>query len=402
MKRHTIFYDWYIDIRSGGPTGYLANLRYGLDRTPSPEKFEVWMDTQPKPLENVQYPGLEKIRSFFVKENDFKNFNTYVQNINGMMLSESECQRLAADNVKSVHVHTAICAVKVINAIEQKLIPDKKIFFTSHCPESFASELAAIYRAKGVPQSECDAFYSSLLKIEEKAFKKSDLLVFPSKKAMDPYIETIPDFTNWCEGKDIRFIPTGVIQSTVKEERTVLRNKYKLEGKYCIAFLGRHNEVKGYDALKKAAKKLLKNYPNVVFLIAGKEEPLRGLKHDRWIELGWLNCPEEVLCACDLFVLPNKRTYFDLILLEALSLGTPVLASDTGGNRSVYNMTDGAIEVYPEGGLESALRNFIEGNKDDSALRVRAKNSYENFFTAECFAQNYTMLIEQIYSDYGL
>ena len=36
-----IYYDYYIDIRAGGPTGYLANLRCGLDRIPNPELFNI-------------------------------------------------------------------------------------------------------------------------------------------------------------------------------------------------------------------------------------------------------------------------------------------------------------------------------------------------------------------------
>jgi hypothetical protein len=39
--------------------------------------------------------------------------------------------------------------------------------------------------------------------------------------------------------------------------------------------------------------KLEKNYYmktiTYYFLIAGKEEPLKGIKNDRWIEVGWTN-----------------------------------------------------------------------------------------------------------------
>lgn len=31
MLKHLVYYDWHLDIRAGGPPGYLANLRYGLD-----------------------------------------------------------------------------------------------------------------------------------------------------------------------------------------------------------------------------------------------------------------------------------------------------------------------------------------------------------------------------------
>ena len=58
-----------------------------------------------------------------------------------------------------------------------------------------------------------------------------------------------------------------------------------------------------------------------------------GLKTDHWIEVGWTNDPHSLIAASDVFVLPNHETYFDLILLEVLSLGVPVVMSRTGGNK---------------------------------------------------------------------
>ena len=99
-----------------------------------------------------------------------------------------------------------------------------------------------------------------------------------------------------------------------------------------VCYIGRHNEVKGYDFLKKGAVEVWKTNPDVRFIIGGKQEPLQGIEDERWIELGWVNTPK-MLNEVDVFVLPNKNTYFDLILLEVLRQGTPVILSRTGGNK---------------------------------------------------------------------
>ena len=52
MLKHLLYYDWHLDIRAGGPPGYLANLRYGLDRIPNPNNFEIELWAIKKQSEN--------------------------------------------------------------------------------------------------------------------------------------------------------------------------------------------------------------------------------------------------------------------------------------------------------------------------------------------------------------
>ena len=45
---HVIYYEWYLDIRAGGPTGYLANLLDGLNRIENNTNPMIFFDTLPK------------------------------------------------------------------------------------------------------------------------------------------------------------------------------------------------------------------------------------------------------------------------------------------------------------------------------------------------------------------
>lgn len=42
---HLVYYSYHLDPRAGGPTGYLANLKIGLDKIPNPEDFSIWFLT---------------------------------------------------------------------------------------------------------------------------------------------------------------------------------------------------------------------------------------------------------------------------------------------------------------------------------------------------------------------
>ena len=51
--------------------------------------------------------------------------------------------------------------------------------------------------------------------------------------------------------------------------------------------------------------------------------------------------------ACDLFVVPNRRTYFDLITIEALSVGANVAVTKTGGNLYLQSLSSSMVFFDP-------------------------------------------------------
>lgn len=48
----------------------------------------------------------------------------------------------------------------------------------------------------------------------------------------------------------------------------------------------------------------------------------------------------DLLQEVDVFVLPNRQTYYDLILLEVMRAGKPVLLTTTGGNKHFLGYKD--------------------------------------------------------------
>lgn len=424
-KTHVVYYNWHIDRRAGGPTGYLENLRYGLDRISNPEGFNIYFHTKDKQMEVNEnrsffrdiFHGFRKSKTFnewYVSHHpkyisSLKNFVKFVSDLNGMLVSSEEKEFFSSDTIRTIHCHTFYDAIKVHNVL--KLLNKRervKLIFTSHMPEAPAIEIINEFLEKGYKKSDLNELEQNLKVAQLFAFECSDILIFPSKEAMEPYYQTVGGFETLVNKKDIRFLPTGSVGLEFSEQKLELREKFGIKpGVKVVSFIGRHNHVKGYDFLCTEARDIINKRKDILFLIAGKTNAaFPPLKSTQWKELGWVN-PTELLSVSDLFVLPNRRTYFDLILLEALSVGVPILASKTGGNVSVYKSTD-IINLFEfNSDLSSSFKTkfyeIIDYDEDKkNEIRNCSIKMFKSNYSATVFAENYINILNDIYKDYML
>jgi glycosyltransferase involved in cell wall biosynthesis len=397
--KHCIYYDWHLDLRAGGPTGYLANLRYGLDRTARQSDIEIWIERNRKPA------AISPAAPYVHTAAELDSHIHWHSNIDAIAMDESRMDKLLRGGATSIHTHTCVETLKVAHALQRtnRRIP---LIFTSHCPESYGKEFADVWRARGYPKEKTDKLEQAVRLIEAMAFRKSDIWIFPSAEAMEPYFATIPQFAMWRKEKDLRFVPTGACPLKTELTRAQAKKKFGVEGKKVVLFIGRHTGVKGYDLLCQAGEALFQERTDTAVLVAGRiEDGVSPPNNPNWIELGWCSNPGDLAAAADVFVLPNRMTYYDLILIEMLSTGVPIVASATGGNKSVAAITDGAVELYlgETAALLKKLRAVLSNeNGIASRLSNSARAAYDKLFTPVKFAENYIGLIEQIYDDYHL
>lgn len=244
-------------------------------------------------------------------------------------------------------------------------------------------------------------FYKKLPQIDNWAIKRADYIVVACEEAEEPYYHEWPNYKNFHDKNKNKYLymETGTEQKKYDVDRNKVREKYNIpQDAFVISYVGRHNEIKGYDSLKKIAKVILEEKEDIYFLIAGSEGPLFRLENDRWIEVGWTNDPGAIINASDLFLLPNKETYFDLILLEVLSLGQLVLATYTGGNRYFKKYNDTGIFLYKN--INEAINYIYKLLNIDSAERSRLRNKNYNLylekFTNEAFAKRYIKMLHRV------
>ncbi|MRI57582.1 glycosyltransferase [Methylobacterium sp. DB1607] len=395
---HKISYWFYIDLRSGGPSGYLANLGVGLVSTQGEPKIgpTIWLDSEPR-LE-----GQSTVMD--TSADALRNHTNWFGNIDAIALPDHQVDRALSGGVRSLHCHTVTDCLMTIQSLAMRNVR-VPVLFSSHSPEAYSKEFADLWGDRGHDNEKVCELRDAVQAVELRAFERSDVWIFPCIEAMDGYEETLPGFSALRRNKDIRYVRSGVVRPESAGTRQEARSRLGLDQSKVLLYIGRHNTTKGYDVFSEAARRLLDRHNDLKVVVAGRPGPLPTLSNPRCIELGWHPNPGLLLQAADVFVLPNKTTYYDLILLEALSLGVPVVASATGGNREAAAIADGSIALFERGNIDefvAVVEAVLNEGVQREAMSRGGLNAYQQYYTPEIFANKYRALIHQIWLDYGL
>lgn len=113
-------------------------------------------------------------------------------------------------------------------------------------------------------------------------------------------------------------------------------NFVREEGKFYFLASGRHVRAKAHNHLIRAFKPVVEKYPNARLVILGNgewteyyNELIKELELEKYIALpGFLKNPFAVAGQCDVFVFPSLYEGFGNVLLENMSCGLPIIASD--------------------------------------------------------------------------
>lgn len=156
-----------------------------------------------------------------------------------------------------------------------------------------------------------------------------------------------------------------------------------------IVSCGRLTEQKGYTYLLKALKVVLEHNKGFKMLILGegelrysleKEADELGLKD--FVEfLGFKENSEAYIQAADIFVLPSLWEQFPISILEAMSYGKAIIASNVNGVEE--QLVDTGILVPPKdiNCLATALNSLIINYEERQRLGREAKKRYNDEFT---------------------
>lgn len=377
----------------GGPRGYIYNLKQELDKRKNTNIFfiESGRETINKYKNKIEGMKRGRLRSvLIVIKSIIKHW--------GIIYGKKHYALVDLNEYDFVHFHNPLDMYNVRDSLKNY---QGKVILSSHSPTLSSKE---IYAARsGFEKKYCGFIYDKLTRMDEYAFSNADYFVFPCSEAEEPY------YNSWDKYAEIkrqkadryRYILTGINPCSAKVSRMEIRKKYGIpEHAFVISYVGRHNEIKGYDILKDIGSELLKD-ENVYMLVAGKEEPLKGLNHPHWIEVGWTNAPHSLVAASDVFVLPNRETYFDLVLLEVLSLGQIVVASNTGGNKHFAKNGCEGIMLYEDAqdAIRLLKRLMSLSNTKLNEMRKACKELFGRNFTCEAFADNYIKLYEDLASE---
>lgn len=223
--------------------------------------------------------------------------------------------------------------------------------------------------------------------------------LFPQEK-----ISLIPQAIN-CVARELP-------EEELERQKQAMRQSWDLPpDAFLVGFLGRVEAEKGVETIIKAAK-ILKDHPEgrgIAFLLAGegslRERITRGVSESglqnrvKWV--GWQES-SSFLPLLDLLLLPSLREGMPVALLEAMSLGVPVIASKISGVVEIVREMETGILIPPgdaaalaekillllssdpmrsslgEAGREEVRRRFPPG-----ALSLKMQEIYERAFKTE-------------------
>lgn len=376
------------DIRPvGGPRGYLYNLRAGLERF-GHEGLEVSY----LPPSTMESNPIRKLLKDWTPTR-FKN----IKRLHKMMSypAKTVAPRVNFDEFDIIHFHQVEDLFFVREVLESY---HGKVILTSHTPCAPQREWLSRLDARDIATHRVEL--QQLDDVVAFAFDRADYIVFPCPEAEEPYYHTWREYDS-IHNKNIskyKYIYTGIDKCSVNQSRLDIRRKYDIpEEDFVISYAGRHNRIKGYDRLIEVSPTLLSDIHTHV-MVAGRPGAIPSPRNARWVEIGWTNDPYSIIAASDVFVLPNRETYFDLAMLEALSLGVPVVASNTGGNKVFSHLGPNGVLLVNE---EEELADAIGGlrgmsNSERRYLGELNLSIYEKYFTKDVFAHNYVKLIESM------
>ena len=184
-----------------------------------------------------------------------------------------------------------------------------------------------------------------------------------------------------------------------------LIDRYELGNGPVLMTMGRlvgRDRRKGFDRVLEAVPGLLKEYPDLMYLIAGKGPDRERLEikatdlgiRDHVVFAGYVPESEKAdhFRLADAYVMPSEGEGFGLVMLEALACGIPAIGSTLDGTSEAlqHGRFGAVINPADQKALVSAIRTVLDTN---AAVDTNAVRSY---YGKEAYRERLHALLDKI------
>lgn len=200
-------------------------------------------------------------------------------------------------------------------------------------------------------------------------------------------------------------IPNGVAPATLDRELPLVISRFCSQGSL-IGSAGRLSEEKGFDYLLRAVAQLVRAGRDLRVVIAGEgpERPrLLALANelrigDRLLLPGYLDQAASLIARLDLFVSSSLIEGLPLVVLEAMQLERPIVATAVGGVPYALDQGQAGRLVPPADpeALAAAMGALLDHPDESKRLGRFARARCEQEFSARTMAQRYADLYAQV------
>lgn len=203
-------------------------------------------------------------------------------------------------------------------------------------------------------------------------------------------------------------IPNGFTPRPTRglSRRDLLEEFALPDDSYLLAIVASYDHRKGHHLLFEAVANLQEHIPNIRILVFGEGNPaqearIQGLLHQHQLEqlvvlCGFRQNVTAYLEATDLLVLPTlSYESLPMVIIEAMALRVPVIASDVGGIGELVEerFTGRLLEPGHIEALTEAIKDAVEHPESSRIWANAAFDRYTQTYTGEMMARSYHRLM---------
>lgn len=201
----------------------------------------------------------------------------------------------------------------------------------------------------------------------------------------------------------LKMLPKTKVNN-LRNKAMVVRKKMGLNKKFVVGMISRIEKEKGQDTLVKTVNILKKKIPNIYALIVGEgdDQPLRDLikkfNLENHVELeGYVKDKYLYYAMFDVCVFPTrwKLEGFGLVLVEAMMMKTPLVASSSGPVPEVVGNT---VTICDPNSREIAksIYKVYKNPKRSKSMVIKAEKRARNNFSIQKSAREFLRLFEKL------
>jgi len=224
------------------------------------------------------------------------------------------------------------------------------------------------------------------------------IIVSPSQWLADRVKISYPMLT------DVRVINNGIdIDIFLPNDKQKLRQELLLpQDKFLVLFVAEFstdNPFKGGEVVREIINR--NQEESICFLTIGSENKSANSNH---IEIPYISKDEELAklyAACDILFYPTNADNFPLVVLEAMSCGLPVVASEIGGISEIIddNFNGFMVEAYSEITIYENKLADVFNNRDSASFKLISLNARKTIvekYSLKMMFKNYELLYRSL------
>jgi glycosyltransferase involved in cell wall biosynthesis len=188
------------------------------------------------------------------------------------------------------------------------------------------------------------------------------------------------------------------------DDRIRVRREFGFtEDNFVIGYVANFISGKGHKQLIEAFSKIATDDPSARLFLVGRgmltevQEAATKLPDGRIVFAGWRDDVSACLNAMDVFVQPSFSEAFSQVLIEAMAVGLPVIATRVGGAQEVITTGENGILVEPDDS-DAIYREIVRLMNDPElrdAIAKKGMSSVRERFTIPVMTERLMSLYER-------